>query len=178
MEMETEQKPKGLSNVSVFIIIVLIVVFIYYFTGGQGLGKKEKPFVLDELPSSEQLELITASTLLKFPKILSEKDISSKDLSKYLQGLFVETASDIKVKSVVYDGGFTGFSIDYTTLYIVQHTFNMFHKKSGTSVPPLEGGRTEGAAFLNYEHELYFVKAEFLKIDDTKTAVKVMVINK
>lgn len=176
--MQEEKNSKSLSNVSIFIIIILLLVFVYFIVGDQSLFKKEKSVVMDELESSRQLDIITTSEVLKFPKISSEKNITVSGLPKYLQGLLGDEAMDPLVKSIVYQDKSNGFSMEYTVPDTLKNTYAFFHRDSKTSWPPLDGGRTGGAAFLNIEHELYFIQADFLKIEDTKTAVKVMVINK
>ncbi|MBP9748391.1 MAG: hypothetical protein KBD17_02090 [Candidatus Pacebacteria bacterium] len=171
------EQTKSPSSMKTFVIVLLLIVLFYYAIVVWKKNEKARP-VLDELASTQQLEIITSSEVLKVPEILSEKDITFTGLPKYIQSLFTEKTDNLVSKSVKYKDGTSGFSVAYVSDSSIRNAYVLMQENSKTTWPPLDGGRTAGAAFLNIEHESYFIRAEFLKLEDIRTAVKVAVINK
>lgn len=178
MENENLVEPKKSSRSLVsFLIIILIILGLFYLAVGWKRDKKQS-IPIDDLGSSIQLQIITSSEVLKVPEILSENNIAFSGLPKYIQSLFTEKTENLVAKSVKYKDGTSGFSVAYVSDSSIRNAYVLMQENSKTTWPPLDGGRTAGAAFLNIEHESYFIRAEFLKLEDMRTAVKVAVINK
>ena len=178
MENENLVEPKKSSRSLVsLLIIILVLLGLFYLLAGWKRDKKQS-IPIDDLGSSIQLQIITTEEVLQVPEVLSEKDITFAGLPKYIQSLFTEKTDNLVAKSVKYKDGTTGFSVAYISDSTIRNAYILMQENSKTTWPPLDGGRTAGAAFLNIEHESYFIRAEFLKLEDMRTAVKVAVINK
>lgn len=180
MEYENGVSQEKKSNIilNFLAIFVLLGLLFYAVMAWKSADKTKSAVVLDELPSLQQLEIVKSSNENEISQTSKEANISFSDLPQYLQGIFTDRTIDFMGKTVAYEDGSNGFSVEYTLNDTVLNSYSLFHKNSKTTWPPKEGRRTDGAAFLHIENEVYSIKADFLKLDEVNTAVKVMVIKK
>lgn len=126
----------------------------------------------------EMLKVMRLDGKIVVPKIESEKEVTTKELVNPLNTLVFPFATDVKVRSVVYDDKTTGFVIDYTAMKKVEENYDIFSKFVLSYWDNMYQTHSNLAALSNFENDKYEILAELSKYGPDKTKIRVYIVNK
>ncbi len=171
--------------VVIVVIILIIILSITYLYKANNKAKtlikqpSPVPVVVNDLTVDEQLFALKDRSRIDIPKILSEKESSSKSLPPALLTLFGSEAIYNKVKSVTYDTKYSGFEIELSYPKAVRDAyFSVLRSLKNEKWTNLYGSRYEDSGILDIENNGYLATVIFFKTNDLNTDVKVLIVNK
>ena len=166
--------------VSLFVFVLIVILAVFY---KQGILFKKKEVVSLPLSPAQQLDLEKRSLLnistIKINPITQNIPITIDKLPEVLKKFIDQNETGLKIEQVKYEGGLTGYEINYTLKDIkMEEAERIFQVVSiNNKFEMLEGLRKENFGFAEYKNAKYKIKVSYTLNEDKTIAININIIN-
>ncbi len=166
-------------------IVFLILFGFYFYSIKENQPPQSTSSPLDNLTAEEQLIRIKPASKIVVSEVTRKNSIEPSNLPVEIQditGLIVNNNnifSNILASQVDYANNSRGFEVDFDSPYSNLEAYDLFTTSFDTSTWTLVHAIfSSKAATIDLESKKYKASFEFLELADSKTTIKMMVLEK
>ena len=182
-QIQEDNKPYRASYVVLFVLIVIGGVATYFGWFYKPVANNTSTSTPPVLSPTQQLDLekrtLLASGIIKFNPVMETTPIAIGKLPEILKNFVDQSATDLTINQLKYEGGLTGFEIDYVLKDVkmqdVERRFQLTALNNKFEM--LKGSRAERFGFSDYESAEYKVRVLYTLDEDNTVKINVNIIN-